>query len=101
MARLSYALALCYLLLLTPTACTGPTIQMDLYVYGYSNGVESYMRWDECDEKTCDKVCNILNAKIDGLIIEYSVFHFDSVVFIGDCWTNECPDTTISHIYLY
>jgi len=86
-------------LLLTPTACTGPTIQMDLYTWGYKDGVAHYLDWTQCDAKCCDKVQSIVSATIDGMIIEEASSNWDSLMFQGDCWTNECPDFETIHLY--
>jgi len=86
-------------LLLTPTACTGPTIQMDLYTWGYKGGEAYYLDWTQCDAKCCDEVQELVNTRIDAIIIDEAVFDYDSLVFQGDCWTNECPDFESVHYY--
>lgn len=88
-----------FLLLLTPTACTGPDIQTDVYTYGYSNGIETYEGWQQCDFKSCEEVECCITSNIDGAIITYSPYGYDSLVIQIDCWTNECPDTVYTHLY--
>lgn len=88
-------------LLLTPTACTGPTIQCDVYTWGYKEGFATYLTWKQCDFKKCDKVSNCVQNHMDAEIITYDTFpyEFDSLVFNIDCWTNECPDESYTHKY--
>lgn len=88
-----------FLCLLTPTACTGPDIQTDVYTWGYSDGAATYEGWHQCDLKTCEKVQSCVSSRVDGAIIDYSVYGYDSLIIQVDCWTNECPDTVYTHVY--
>lgn len=89
-----------FVLLLTPTACTGPTIQMDVYTWGYDHGNAHYHGWYQCDfKKSCDKVLDCFCAQYDAMSIDLEVFDYDSIVVTGDNWTNECIDTTATYIY--
>jgi hypothetical protein len=72
---------------------------MDLYTWGYSNGEATLIEWTQCDDKSCASVDCLVQTRMDGLIIDQSVYEWDSLMFIGDCWTNECPDFSITHIY--
>lgn len=88
-------------LLLTPTACTGPTIQTDVYTWGYKDGNADYLGWIQCDFKNCDEVSTCVQNVIDNGIIDYSSFYYDydSLIFDKDCWTNECPDALYTYVY--
>lgn len=86
-------------LLLTPTACTGPTIQMDVYTWGYEDGVANYLGWHQCDFKSCKDVLSCFSSHYDAMSIDYEIFEYDSLVIQGDNWTNECIDTVATYIY--
>ena len=98
MARITLAL-LC--LLLVPSACQRPTIQTDLYTWGYKSGVSEYLGWVQCDFKDCETVNTCVQNHMENAILEYNSFHhdYDSLIFDKDCWTNECPDALYTYIY--
>ena len=89
------------LILLVPSACQPPTIQTDLYTWGYKNGEASYLGWVQCDFKDCETVNTCVTNTIDEHVLTYGSFYydFDSLIFDKDCWTNECPDALYTYIY--
>lgn len=98
MARITlYLLAL----LLVPSACSNPTIQADVYTWGYKDGNATYLQWTQCDYKTCEDVSTCIINQMDADIITYNGFtyDYDSLIFDVDCWTNECPDE--HHTYIF
>jgi len=90
-----------FVCLLTPTACTGPTIQCDVYTWGYKNGQADYLTWKQCDYKNCEDVetCILNQREAEAITYGSSSYDYDSLYFDIDCWTNECPDAMYTHIY--
>lgn len=96
LSRVTFALPV---LLLTPTACSGPTIQMDVYVWGYDDGIAYYHGWYQCDYKSCDDCIACFRDQVDNQSIAYETYNYDSLLVQGDNWTNDCLDTTATFIY--
>jgi hypothetical protein len=88
-------------LLLTPSACSSPTIQTDVYTWGYKEGLATYLTWKQCDFKKCTEVSSCVTNHMDVEILTYGNYphEFDSLLFEKDCWTNECPDALYTHVY--
>lgn len=90
-----------FVCLLTPTACTGPTFQCDVYTWGFYEGESTFLTWKQCDFKACDEVATCVLNHMESEIITYGSYpyEFDSLIFNKDCWTNECPDALYTYIY--